>query len=797
MPLPPSARPFPRAFACVGALSCALLQACLPAPEAKLREAGGTQATQAASVPGGVAVQEPLLVSAPGTVVAEASAVAASPTAFLVLQPSVQGSGAAIAVQQLAALIDQVTTLPVTVATDTSSLSIPTGTCVFSIGATPTSASVVSSAEQSALPTEGFIVRKGVVNGAPVYAAVGSGDLGTQYATYTLLELLGFGFFHPFESYIPGALSLPDPVNVSANPRLWWRGMHAHTMHPIELMDSFLVPSDEHLTEAKKYVDWLVANRQNYFQFVMQDTIDLDAWIPHATAFVNYAHQRGIQVGIDTPYQFKQQNGWVLVPVMTPNWQDELAHRLDTILQVPFDTINVELGASEFIPADDTTTMDMLNYSANYLDGKYGNELISKVHVSSGQTAPNYGDINFNFLPGLANPLVGVLPHTVQFYDLYGPAPTYDRSDFSDIREFLLDEIGERTVLYYPETAYWCSVDVDIPMFLPQYIYARWNDLHNLSGSGMDGQVNFTSGFEWNYWMNDWATAAFAWNADGTWQDQLKRFTRIFGTASTQIQTLLEDITKEQYQDLVIGNLMAYVVGWDGADDLGDLVGTHAQPPRISFREVRDMDEAGLTQFESETLIPLIALDQRYQGFVATIDAQASVIPTPALRWYQELQRSIHVTSLRVTQMRKLYEGTVTKTRGRLGVDPQGQAEAQALFGEALSIRAQGEALIAAQEAAYRLPKERLGRLRENPTSYEYGYLYTVSDAYFWRRDNLKAIDDNVCPCMGNLNDMISNLLGEGTVIASLLEAFPTLPNDCFDQCIHPIDRIEDLGGNQ
>ena len=34
------------------------------------------------------------------------------------------------------------------------------------------------------------------------------------------------------------------------------------------------------------------------------DTVDIDAWLVHASRIVEYAHSRGIRVGIDTPLEF-------------------------------------------------------------------------------------------------------------------------------------------------------------------------------------------------------------------------------------------------------------------------------------------------------------------------------------------------------------------------------------------------------------------------------------------------------------------------------------------------------------
>lgn len=709
-------------------------------------------------------------------------------TPIVVLGPERPASGTRLAIEHCARLLAEAGASDIRRVPAGEPPAAPPGALILALGPTVITDVAVSRAEIDSLPPEGYILAGGTYDGAKVLAAVGPDDLGTQYAVYALLEELGFGFFHPEETFVPESLSIPGELYVARAPSYPWRGMHVHTMHPIELMDSLLVPSPEHAAEAARYIDWLVANRQNYFQWALQDTIDMEEWIPYATSIIDYAHSRGIKVGIDTPFQFAQQNAFVLVPRPGP-WENQIAENLALILQAPFDVVNVELGASEFIPVDDIQTLEMLDFTARHLEERYGVALICKVHCSSGQTAPHFGGINFNLLPGLADARVGVMPHTVQFYDLWRQAPTYDNRDFSFMREFLLEQIPRRTVLYYPETSYWVSFDIDVPLFLPHYLFSRWNDLNRLQGTGMQGQITFSSGLEWGYWLNDWAAAGFTYEASTDWREYLGTFTRIFGNGAGPLHELLVDLVEEQGRDLLEDNLIAFLIGWDTADDIGHVVRTHAQPVRPLFREIRRMDPEALSSFSGRTLPRLERLEATYGDFVRRLEALAPLVPPRALRWYGEIKRALEVTALRAAHVRRLYEGTVAQRRYELGLDPQGAAEALRLFAEAVSRRERAEALIAEQEQCYRWLLERIARRRENPTSYEFGYLFTVSDAYYWRREELQARDGLSCLCLGNLTNLLDNLLGEGP-LGDLLKSLPHLSDPCLDQCVHPVDHI-------
>ena len=59
------------------------------------------------------------------------------------------------------------------------------------------------------------------------------------------------------------------------------------------------------------------------------------------------------------------------------------------------------------------------------------------------------------------------------------------------------------------------NVDVDVPLFLPLYGQRRLHDLRRIAGREIkenfriDGQMNFDSGWEWGYWLNDVVRAVF------------------------------------------------------------------------------------------------------------------------------------------------------------------------------------------------------------------------------------------------------------------------------------------------
>src|SRR6185369_1577794 len=103
---------------------------------------------------------------------------------------------------------------------------------------------------------------------------------------------------------------------------------------------------------------------------------------------------------------------------------------LDWLFGAGFDFFSTESGSTEFThpdPAKMLAWMDEVAVHAKSL----GKPAYIKAHASTGQVATGYPDpvtgdpINFNFLPHYADSALGAMPHTVQFYGLSDPAPTY------------------------------------------------------------------------------------------------------------------------------------------------------------------------------------------------------------------------------------------------------------------------------------------------------------------------------------------------------------------------------------
>ncbi len=126
---------------------------------------------------------------------------------------------------------------------------------------------------------------------------------GISAAMYGLLQdVLGFSFYHPRQTKFPDLSNwkVTETAIYQSKPRFDKIGFHLHTMHPTELAEALLnAETPNAFGMVKEYIDWLVRNRQNYFEFNLLNSIDLDTWLPHAERMVNYMQQRGVIAGLD------------------------------------------------------------------------------------------------------------------------------------------------------------------------------------------------------------------------------------------------------------------------------------------------------------------------------------------------------------------------------------------------------------------------------------------------------------------------------------------------------------------
>lgn len=740
---------------------------------------------------------------------------------------------------RIVSLLRASSTLPVVELGDGPLPFLPAGSGVIALGDSPAARQVVARDEVLALPDEAFLLRSGMVDGVPALVVDGAGPdgRGAAFGAYALLEELGHSFLHPLAPTLPDSPQASQPASFPVidrreAPRWPVRNWHLHTMHPLELTELLNGwgpegPDDEAgweamLPEWDLFLEWLLANGQNEVEWVL---LEADTWAEFAqsdvrqarlTTLVERAHAFGIRAGIDVPIALVQQHAFRLLLEQgddTPaGLADELAQiraRIDWLMAAGFDFLSTENGSTEFTHPPPARMLAWMNEVARHLDEAWGKEASIKIHCSTGQTAEPFLDeesgepINFNHLPHYADARLGVMPHTVQHYGLDDPAPTYGNRDFGYVREFLQEEVGRRKVIWHPETAYWVSFDIDVPLFLPVYAERRLADLRVLAGDEdagrmgrgahaggrMDGQSVFSSGWEWGYWLNDVVAARAAWDPlldesppagagalRAAFVRALAPLERALGAAGPAAVALLADVAFAERALLIEGrvggvapalverkNGQAYLQGSEAFDDLmdaaNDLLPIQApitQPDKLGLVEMLNPLHEG-PAYTAE-LEPLLA--EMEGTFTRQADAFAALrpsVPPGALDLFDDLADSLRITALRARQVHGLYDYAD-------GFWTSSDEERRPRLEDARAALDEAAAVVAAREARYRVPAERIAGWSENPSAYELRYLWTVRSLYFWWRDEVKAVQSPLSPCVHNIINPADVALGEGGV---------------------------------
>jgi hypothetical protein len=717
-------------------------------------------------------------------------------------------------------LLELVPGVTVDIVSPTQVLEPELGSLVFAIGDTPITYELMTPRELINEGPEGFIVRSTSKNGIIYLAANGNSAVGERtsmhvnrglnFAAYEALQSIGFRFLHPFKPMHPDAISLSLNLNTVEKPRWPSRGLHLHTMHPIELTHVLngwgpKGPDDAAgfrllLKEWDLYCEWMIAHRQNTHEWVLladkdhPSFTDSELRLSRLKRLVQMSHAWGLITGIDVGLVLEQQNMWRLLRHQgkDANEEREIRSRVDWLMQADWDYLSTEIGSSEFTSPSDTKMLGWMNLLTDLVERVYNRKASVKAHVSSGQTAKHFKDpetgkpLNINFLAHFADKRLGVYPHTVELYSIDDPAPTYGNKDFQEIVRFMSMEAGQRDVVWHPEAAYWVSYDIDVPLFLPSYGERRLHDLQLIAraensgnlgrgskkGSHIQGQMLFSSGFEWGYWLNNLVAMHAAWNPRELGMSEETAYSQILdeilrptseNTNVTELAALLMKTVRAQNEVLIEGKVggksprtierlsgIAYMAGqevWDElSTSLADKLGmrrTPTQPNRLGFRSLRKkLDGQGvdylkdlnplLTEMETQFKV----LSDQYTNLLSRLPANDSLKDV-----FSEFADGAQINSLRATQVHALYNvAAAPHLKNSEAWAFQNLAQARGALDSAAHV-------VAHRELNYRTNVERISGWGANPTAYKYGYLWTAHSLFYWWRDegNVALRPKNAC----------------------------------------------------
>jgi len=574
----------------------------------------------------------------------------------------------------------------------------------------------------------------------------GDAPLGVQYGTTHALELLGFRFFHPWETYVPARPAVPEAdaaYGDTFEPERPVRGLHLHTIHPIEAYYAFWEPGDDNLADARRILDWAIKQRANYVQWVALDDIERDpaiaaAWRPHARAILDDAHARGLRAGLAIQLfgASNLQQGFDLIDEDTTDNRAEMEARYPIILdELPFDRINLSFG--EFFGEDPDAFVSTVNLALEVLlEQAPDADMMCTIHVgnSPDQRVDYMGEsLIYYFLVKFADPRIIPWIHTVMYYDLFEDAGgAYFHDDFDEHRDFLFERLAAgEPVGYFPETAYWVAFDNSVPIYTPVYVHSRWLDLTEIraqGGADVGEHVLFSSGWEWGYWQHDYAALRSSYRLPERWQSQFDEMFAPFGADGAELAAQLAALAALQDEYLIEKRLAAYSAGRDVYIDLGREIGVVSQPDRVLFKEVVDMSAGERAAFVTSVLDPIDDFADRMESILAAVEA---IELDGGDIWRDEIVDGIAIDVARMRYIGALYRAAVSYGDG--GDDGGWLATAESLLADA-------RAIVDRRHAHLHHPQpDDLLFVGTNSTLYQYGYLKQAQDLCYWERELAKV----------------------------------------------------------
>lgn len=588
----------------------------------------------------------------------------------------------------------------------------------------------------------------------------GGGLLGRQYAAYEWLHALGVRFFHPEEEFVPErphAIALGDRT---IEPAFQHRSVSLHLAHPLELGDVFRAGDERYAEEGVRYVDWQIKNRASF-----------------GTDFRGRGYLRGFTRSASIRVWGGQQGGDAVVNPDDPRPETEqVRDAIDAALGAPHDVpvgiFTVDFTPTEFTEMPDRHAVAMLTFIAEHFAAHHPSVRLQAIYQGThGEPTEHYG-VRYRSLAQFAPPNLGVTVHPLMFYDLFRPAPVYGNQDFRYLYDFMEQEHTRRPLWYFPESAWWLTFDIAVPLYLPITLEARDRDIqgiqHMLAGK-LDGHRVFGSGHEWGYWQNEYCSFRMAAELDYRWTDCLADITQPMGGAGAEARAVVEAAVAFQERDMFDGELIAYLVGTDQETELGASVGIHHHPLPPAPALVMNWSAEQLARYASAIEPRLQRIEEDYRALVERLNAVEETVDARAKNVFDEIRDGLAMFAIRAEHQRRAYGALVRLRRSQLERAPALADEGEAWRREAEALTEQAREVVHRREGGYRYaplarsiaggPK---GGEDSNWTTYPYRYLNRTHHVFYYRE-----IDERVAATFrGAAAAMVDDaLVGPGELV--------------------------------
>lgn len=549
-------------------------------------------------------------------------------------------------------------------------------------------------------------------------------------------EVLGFRFIHPKTTIKPEKIEWPKELDYKSSPRFSKHGFHLHTQHPLELTEQLHNPDFPNAwQDVKEYIDWLVRNRQNYWEWCLLRTVDMKKWQPHAKRMVDYSHQRGVMAGVDVSLHMIQQRTFQLYKSWPKSWRSkeaQIERSLEELFYADWDFLNVEFNTAEFVGGKDKLKTRLKKTLITTTRNKYNSNIMGRKHVVSEDNMVGEQADVFS-----ANDSIdlyrGVGIHTVMMYSLEDSvAPVYENKNFHHIHKDMQQENKVREVWFYPESAYWVTYDNSVPMLLLPYLSGRLSDILLCEKESVPNHLTFSSGWELGYWAVDWSIARWSWKSSFDNKEHVPEpmeWVTALGY-SDEIKTNLNQHLELQQEYLLNKNLLRYMCAQTVTDEFS-LFRKQFQPrPEFTFKWLaRKSDQETRNRVRTADIKQL----QEYYSKSRKLNLELTPLYDPnEPSLLDEYFIMLQTTSFRAKHRIQTLEAILAHREKR-------KVDKEMWLTKASEIHTQGLVFMRYLESNYRYNPEYLYGERFSHTSYPYGYLYAPHTLHFWKREEEQA----------------------------------------------------------
>jgi hypothetical protein len=432
----------------------------------------------------------------------------------------------------------------------------------------------------------------------------------------------------------------------------------------------------------------------------------------------------------------------------------QVEKNINWLSQAGFDVYSVEFSTTEFSSGNIRRKKKLQLYLGELIEKK-GAKLFGREHVVQKDKllkGKKQQELILSESEKLIDSKRGLLVHSVMFYNISEKkAPVYKNTNLTHMLETFKKEVKARECWYYPESAYWITFDNSVPMTLLPYLNARLDDIVLMDSMGAEGHLTFSSGWEWGYWLTDWSIARWSWSQQFNGKNQENHPLQYINALQPDNNTfkVMNQLLELQQEFIKEKELIRYLAPLSFADELPAFLNLEFQPRPLYSNKYLSQKAMPyqLDTLKKNVIEPLLQYAERSEALLLEIKADN----------YKNAEMEEFINGLEITALRAKHKAQILNfyvEKREASINKTTFSDANTRLANAAKIREQALKIVKIQEKLYRYPNKILSEKYKSKSAYNFGYLYTVSNLHYWKREEEQALKKKYGPFFMNIMDV-------------------------------------------